>query len=163
MKEPKPAPDKQTASKKRVPRSATNKPAEDVSNASGFRWNEQTSAAAVALSEGKTREEVAAEIGVSGRTIYRWLTDIDFAVEVDRLSVMTGISARAERLRIAKRVIRSKMADGVPRTDKDLLEWLKYAQSETDGIKLDLAAFAAAFAQDDAPLADARQAGSRNP
>jgi transcriptional regulator with XRE-family HTH domain len=139
------------------------KPAGDVSNASGFRWNEQTSAAAISLSEGKTREEVAAEIGVSDRTIYRWLADIDFAIEVDRLSVMTGISARAERLRIAKRVVRSKTTAGILLTDKDLLEWLKYAQSETDGIKLDLAAFAAAFAQDDAPVADARQAGGGKP
>ncbi len=76
---------------------------------------------------------------------------------------MTGISARAERLRLAKRVVRSKILDGVPQSDKDLLEWLKYAQSETDGIKLDLAAFAAAFATDDASVADARQAGSGKP
>ena len=27
-------------------------------------------------------------------------------------------------------------ADGTPETEKDLLDWLKYAQSETTGIKL---------------------------
>ena len=35
------------------------------------------------------------------------------------------------------RVVRQKVrADGTPETEKDLLDWLKYAQSETTGIKL---------------------------
>ncbi|MGI8656491.1 MAG: helix-turn-helix domain-containing protein [Pyrinomonadaceae bacterium] len=145
-----------TATNKKTTR-ADGKP---VRHSSAFVWDEQKGDVAIALAEGKTQQEVAAEYSVSDRTIRRWLQDTDFASEVDRLSVMTGISARAERLRVAKRVIRSKMADAVPRTDKDLLEWLKYAQSETDGIKLDLDAFAAAFGEDDASVADARQAGS---
>lgn len=66
-----------------------------------------------------------------------------FREEVDRLSVMMGIASRAERLRIAKRVVRQRVKDdGLITSDKDLLDWLKFAQSETDGAKLDLTAIA---------------------
>ena len=35
------------------------------------------------------------------------------------------------------RVVRQKVrADGTPETEKDLLDWLKFAQSETTGIKV---------------------------
>jgi len=50
---------------------------------------------------------------------------------------MIDISSRAERLRMAMRVVRQKVrADGTLETDKDVLDWLKFAQSETTGIKL---------------------------
>jgi hypothetical protein len=50
---------------------------------------------------------------------------------------MIDISSRAERLRMAMRVVRQKVReDGTLETEKDLLDWLKYAQSETTGIKL---------------------------
>ena len=56
---------------------------------------------------------------------------------------MIGIANRAERLRIANRVIREKIRGELVETDKDILDWIKFAQSETDGIKLNLdAAFA---------------------
>ena len=35
------------------------------------------------------------------------------------------------------RVVRQKVrADGTPETEKDLLDWLKFAQSETTGIRV---------------------------
>ena len=50
---------------------------------------------------------------------------------------MIDISGRAARLRMAMRAVRQKVrADGSVETDKDVLDWLKYAQSETTGIKL---------------------------
>lgn len=62
---------------------------------------------------------------------------------------MIGIASRAERLRIAQRVARQKVNDeGLVSTEKDLLDWLKFAQSETDGIKLDLAKLAAVSADE---------------
>lgn len=91
------------------------------------------------LADGFTIDETAESVGVSSRTIKRWKSDMEFAVEVDRLSLMVGIANRGERLRIAKRIIRNKV-DPVLKTQKDLLEWLKYAQSETDGVKLDFTA-----------------------
>ncbi len=112
-----------------------------------FRWTRTREKAALALANGSTRHEAAETAGVTERTIYKWLDTDEFAAEVDRLSLMTDIAGRAERLRIAKRVVRQRLqADGVYVTDKDLLEWLKFAQSETDGIKLDLAAIAEAAA-----------------
>ena len=92
------------------------------------------------LAEGYTRAEAAEKAKVTERTIYRWQNHPDFQAEVDRLSLMVGIAFRGERLRIARRVIREKMRDNRIRTARDLLDWLKYAQSETDGAKLDLAA-----------------------
>lgn len=122
---------------------------------SPFQWNEKRSKAALGLAAGLTQQQVADECDVDRRTILRWLEHPDFAAEVDRLSVMTDIASRAERLRIAKRVARQMITeDGTIRTDKDLLEWLKFAQSETDGIKLDLAKLAAALGADASSVAD---------
>lgn len=120
---------------------------------SAFEWTSQRSKAAVILAEGGTQDEAAAEAEVTDRTIRNWLDDPVFSAEVDRLSLMVGVASRAERLRLAKRVVKQKIRNGVAETDKDLLEWLKFAQSETDGIKLDLSKLAS-LAETDAPLAD---------
>lgn len=125
-----------------------------------FEWNTERSRAAILLAEGRTQKEVAAEIEITDRTIRNWLEEPVFAEEVDRLSLMIGIASRAERLRLTQRIIRQKVReDGTIQTERDLLEWLKYAQSETDGIKLDLSKFAAALGTDDASLAHPRQIG----
>lgn len=127
----------------------------DFREPSAFKWTLARSRAAIALAEGKTQKDVAQEAEVTDRTIRDWLRIPDFAAEVDRLSLMVGIAGRAERLRLAQRVIRQKTDDdGVLSTKADLLDWLKFAQSETDGIKLDLAELASAFAAHDPPLAN---------
>ena len=108
----------------------------------GFKWTKNKNIAAIYLAGGYTIRETADEAGVKERTIYLWKKIPEFAAEVDCLSLMTDIAGRAERLRIAKKVIR-QMIDKESKkfkTSKDLLDWLKYAQGETDGIKLDLAA-----------------------
>lgn len=79
--------------------------------------------------------------------------------EVDRLSLMVDVSSRAERLRITMRAVRQKTPGNKILTDKDLLDWLKFAQSETDGLKLDLAKLETAFNADEVPLATKRPAG----
>lgn len=61
---------------------------------------------------------------------------------------MVGIAARANRLKEAQRLYR--MARGALKlpervTIRDLLDILKYVQSETDGAKLDLTALLDAF------------------
>jgi predicted transcriptional regulator len=119
-----------------------------------FLWTSERSKAAVLLANGHTQQEVATECEVTDRTVRNWLTEPEFAAEVDRLSVMVGVASRAERLRIAMRVIRARCKEGIPESEKDLLEWLKFAQSETDGVKLDLGKLAASFAKDEAPVAD---------
>jgi DNA-binding CsgD family transcriptional regulator len=109
---------------------------------SAFKWTVNREKAALALSEGYTNEEAAEQAGVTVNTIYVWKREIEFMTEVDRLTHMVGIATRAERLRIAMRVIRQKVKDGEVETNKDVLEWLKFAQGETDGVKLDLATLA---------------------
>lgn len=107
---------------------------------SQFKWTKTREAAAIKLAEGYTQTEAAEEAKVDRRTVARWVADPEFSAEVDRLTHMTGIAMRAERLRIVMRVVREKTKGGVAITEKDLLDWLKYAQGETDGVKLDLAA-----------------------
>ena len=47
------------------------------------------------------------------------------------------IASRAERLRIAMQAVRQRVRDdGTIDTDRDVLDWLKFAQSETTGIRL---------------------------
>jgi Homeodomain-like domain len=102
-----------------------------------FRWSSKRTKAALALAEGQSQQAVADAIGVCRKTICNWLCVTAFAAEVDRLSCMIDIASRAERLRMVMRVVRQKVrADGTLETDKDVLDWLKYAQSETTGIKL---------------------------
>lgn len=120
-----------------------------------FKWTEKTNQAALSLAAGATVAEAADKAGVTDRTVYRWQLEPQFSEEVDRLTFITGVANKAERLRMAKRVI---VKLGI-NTNKDLLEWLKFAQSETDGIKLDLAGLYAAFNADDAPVAGSGQGG----
>jgi transposase-like protein len=103
-----------------------------------FRWTEKKSAVAIGLAEGQTQKDLAKIHGINARTIRAWLAEIEFKQEVDRLSLMMAAANRAERLRIASRVIRIKTLNDRIQTDRDLLDWLKYAQTETDGINLNL-------------------------
>lgn len=112
------------------------------------------------LAEGRTQLDIAAELEITDRVIRKWLANPEFSAEVDRLSLMMGVAGRAERLRIAQRVVREKLKGEVPQTDKDLLEWLKFAQSETDGIKIDFAKLTAALGADDASVASGRSVGA---
>ncbi len=107
---------------------------------SELKWTDAKEKVALSLAKGLTQQEAADNGGVTDRTVRRWLDIPEFSQEVDRLSHMVGIASRAERLRIANRVIRQFVKENTPdiKTEKDLLDWLKYSQGETDGIKLDL-------------------------
>jgi hypothetical protein len=113
-----------------------------------FKWTKKREKAAVALACGDTQEDAAAVSGVTDRTIRRWLDNPEFAIEVDRLTHMMGVASRAGRLRIAHKVIKGRTENTqYPLSKADLLDWLKFVQSETDGVKLDLAALFEANAQ----------------
>jgi transposase-like protein len=112
-----------------------------VRKAAGFRWTPSRERAAFSLAGGSTRDEAADAAGVSQRTLYRWLDNAEFAAEVDRLTLMMGIATKAERLRIAMRVVHARtQQEPIAQSKADLLDWLKFVQSETDGLKLDLTA-----------------------
>ncbi len=120
-----------------------------------WKWTPKRSRCAVMRALGHTFVEIVAETGVGLRTVKYWSKRPEFADEVDRLSLMVGIAARAERLRICQRVIRQRVREEKVVTNYDLLAWLKFAQSETDGVKLDLAT----LAENALALAPGRQAG----
>jgi hypothetical protein len=118
-------------------------------------WDKTRTKAASLLALGYDKQYVANEVEVSRGTIYNWLDDPEFAAEVDRLSVMLDVSSRAERLRIAMRIVRQRTdEDGNLHSEKDLLDWLKFAQSETDGAKIDLSKLAEMLAGESAQQAD---------
>ncbi len=131
----------------------------DVPRESLFEWDDRKREAAILLSQAYLIKEVAKAVGVSEKTIDRWKRDIEFQQEVDRLSLMLDIAGRAERIRIVIRVVRQKTKGKTVRTRKDLLEWLKFAQSETDGVKLDLTSLLDAHTQ----VAGGGQTGTAEP
>jgi hypothetical protein len=111
-----------------------------------FVWTRKRAAAAVLTAQGYFAREVSAAVHISERQMKRWRANVEFRMEVDRLSVMVDVASRAERLRIAARVARQRVHDdGTIETRADLLDWLKFAQSETDGAKLDLTSLLASF------------------
>jgi hypothetical protein len=77
-----------------------------------FRWSSKRHKAALALAEGQSQQAVAEAIGVCRKAVCNWLCVTEFVAEVDRLSCMID-TGRAERLRMAMRVVRQKVrADG---------------------------------------------------
>src|SRR5262245_43153474 len=112
-------------------------------------WTVERCTAAGALAAGHSQAEAAMAAGVHEDTVWSWNQNPDFAAEVDRLTLMVGVASRAERLRIAMRFIRSKLDEnGTVHSTKDALDWLKFAQSETDGVKLDISKLLALDATD---------------
>jgi hypothetical protein len=109
----------------------------EIRESAAFQWSPTRRIACTALADGRTQKEAAQLADVADRTIRTWLEHPEFAAEVDRLTLLTGIALRSERLRIVKRVIRQSVKDEQKiKTTKDILEWLKHAQSETNGTDL---------------------------
>jgi transposase-like protein len=128
---------------------------------STFIWNKKKTLAALSLADGHTNIEAAEAAGVNEKSIRRWKLDIEFEAEVDRLSCMTGLSSRAERLRTVKRLAREKLAKSDVLSEKTtLLDYLKFAQSETDGVKLDLAKMLAAITDEEVSVASSGPGGT---
>lgn len=130
---------------------------------SSFKWNPEKSKAAILLAEGYTYQQVGDQIGKTRRTITAWMAEVEFSAEVDRLTLMMGIASKAERLRLVKRVIRQKsISESFLISDKDILDWLKFAQSETDGARLNIASLlSTTFDADEASVAGSGRAGNR--
>jgi len=114
-----------------------------------FKWNSKRQDAALLLAEGHTQRYTAEKVNKTEKTIWTWANTPEFSEEVDRLSIMVGVASRAERLRITNRAIRQFVKGQEVDTKKDILDWLKFAQSETDGAKLDLTALLEAHGGND--------------
>ena len=115
----------------------TNSRRTDYAMPTQFQWLPKRAKAALTLAEGQSQQAVADAIGVCRKTICNRLCVRQFAAEVDRLSLMINIASSSERLRIAMRAVRQRVRDdGTIDTDRDVLDWLKFAQTETTGIQL---------------------------
>jgi len=86
--------------------------------------------AAELLAEGHNQKRVAEMLSLHPHTITRWKRNNDFQALIDELSAATGAASKAERIRIAKRVVRQKM-QSESWSKKDLLDWLRYIREET--------------------------------
>jgi predicted transcriptional regulator len=118
-------------------------------------WTDSRTKAAYALARGYSKTYAAEQAGVTRCTIYNWLDDPEFSMEVDRLTLMVDVAGRAERLREAMRILRARrLEDGSLQTEKDTLDWMKYVQSETDGAKIDLSKLAEYLAGESAQQGD---------
>lgn len=108
-----------------------------------FRWDAQRQGAAVMLAAGCTRAEVARDIDICERQLYRWLKHQQFMGEVDRLTFLSGPVVKAERIRMMKRLIRSRLDEnGVLQSNKDVFDWIKLLRDEIGTME-----FAAIMAQ----------------
>jgi len=94
----------------------------------------QQHAAAAALACGRGRADAGRVAGVTRRTVQRWQGRADFAAEVKRLALARDDAMRTARTVAAARLARSRRGS-VPTgaaSRRDVLEWLRYAQGETD-------------------------------
>ncbi len=97
-----------------------------------FVWDETKRKAAELQARGELQQSIAKELNVSDRTLRRWAEHPDFQRKVDEIISDIDIAQKAERIKIAKKVIRQKIEQDKDRlSNKDLLDWLKYIGEET--------------------------------
>ena len=84
------------------------------------------------LASGLSTNEAGEELERDGSTIRRWRQDPKFANQLELAVLNQGAALRAERIRLAKKMLRKV---GAVSTKADPLEILRYLQSETDGAK----------------------------
>ena len=99
---------------------------------SGFNPSQNQEKAIISLGGGDKPEKAADIAGVSERTIYRWLENPEFKAMVDEITVKSELATVGGRLRVAYRVAQGRMLNSIPKSDKDLLDWLKYIQTEME-------------------------------
>jgi len=86
--------------------------------------------AAELLADGHSHKEVSEMLDISITTLNRWIRNPDFQSLVDELTVASGLAQKAERIRIAKQVVKQKMQSD-RWSKKDLLDWLEFIRDET--------------------------------
>lgn len=114
----------------------------------GFTWSDMKSKVAVELAKGLSPAEIIREnedITVSESTIYNWKQIPAFAMEVDKLTFMYGYGSKAERMRLINKAIRQYIRDDMIDTGRtELIDWMREARMNVDGVRLDIAHMLAA-------------------
>jgi hypothetical protein len=113
------------------------------------------------LAQGSTYVEVEKETGINQSSLAYLMKDADFSKEVDTLSMMYGMASKAERVRMI-----TKMAKQFIKEDGNydisgftLLDLLKEARMQTEGINLNVLSQLTAINEDAAPSANERPGG----
>ena len=104
-----------------------------------MKWTKKKNAFVEMAAEGEKIVDIARKLDMSIHTAYHWNENPVIREEINRLSLMFGIASKAERVRIAKRVVRQKLLGDHVRTKKDILDWLKYVAKETEDVHLHFA------------------------
>lgn len=100
-----------------------------------MRWDQKRRDIAASLASGETMNEVALKFGLSRGYLQKLKVIPEFAAYMDELTMALGLAKRAERIRIAQRVVNEKIEQGGYYSKKDLLEWLKYVGEETGDLQ----------------------------
>jgi len=102
-------------------------------------WTEELSRAAVMLAEGYPLQTVADEVGVQRTTIWRWRQHPEFAMEVDKLTLMNGLASKPERMRLINQAAKQMVSEEkIDLSGVTFLDLIKEARMQTEGIKLDV-------------------------
>lgn len=105
----------------------------------GEEIDERTLAAHI-MSKGYPVKVTARKIGVTDRTIYRWKHDLDFMELLDSITMRSGNSTKAERIRKANEyemeVVDYRRMNGKPASNKDPMDILEYVRKEMEGARL---------------------------
>ena len=112
-------------------------------------WDEQKTQAAILLAQGYNHGVVSEEVNCNRTTIWRWMQNEEFAKEVDKLSLMYGVASKAHRMRLINQAIRQFIDENgtLDTGDDTLLDYLKEARQQIEGVKLDIISQLTAIAQ----------------
>ena len=127
-----------------------------------FIWNEKRDKAAALLAQGYPKTHVAREVGVDRTTIYRWMDEDDFQLAIDELSLMLGIASKAYRLRLMNQALQQFIDKNgeIDISGFTLLDLLKEARMQTEGVKLGIVSELAPLIEEEASVDRQRQARS---
>jgi len=87
------------------------------------------------LADGASQPAAAREAGVSVAYVRKLLYHPRYAAwqeMLDEMTLATGIAREAERIRIVKRVVRQALEDDRVLTQKDVLDWLRFAREDLE-------------------------------
>jgi len=124
-----------------------------------FIWNELRDKAAALLAQGYQKTYVADQVGVSRKTIYNWLEQDDFQLAIDELSLMLGIASKAYRLRLMNQALQQFIDQNgtIDISGFTLLDLLKEARMQTEGVKLGIVSELAPLIEEEASVDRRRQ------
>jgi len=112
-----------------------------------FQWTQAQSDAAVMLATGTPKKHIIEQLGIARTTLWNWEQNPVFSIEVDKLSLMHGLASKAYRMRMIQEAVKSfkNKDDSWNTTGTTLLEWIKEARMQMEGVSLNIVSQLATF------------------